>query len=358
LPTVTSDMRLFRSETNPQILRNYGAGDKRDEYLTLTEPTLRKVAERFRTSPEVRGKSSLRMLSEIFGSTDWLSGPGDDAAVVESGDGYILVGGEAIWPPLVEEDPFAAGVASVVANVNDVAAMGGRCLALIDHVVARQEVARKVLEGIHFAAGLYRVVVAGGHLTIWDGAASVSASIVGRALRPLSATNVAPGQALLLACCLTGTMRPDFPFFSSVRDRGASLAEDVEILPSLAEAGLGMAAKDVSMAGILGSLAMLLEPTRCGAEVDLATIPRPDDVPLDRWMFTFPTFAFLITAPADESADLCARFRDRDLSCEHIGNIDPTGRLMVRLGHESSQLLDLNTEAVTGLIRRVHPPEA
>ena len=295
------------------------------------------------------------MLSEIFGSTDWLSGPGDDAAIVECGDEYILVGGEAIWPPLVEADPFAAGVASVVANVNDVAAMGGRCLALVDHVVASQEVAREVLEGIHFAAGLYRVVVAGGHLTIWDGAASVSASIVGRALRPLSATNVAPGQALLLACCLTGTMRDDFPFFSSIRDRAGSLAEDVEMLPSLAEAGLGVAAKDVSMAGILGSLAMLLEPTRCGVEVDLAAIPKPDDVPLDTWMFTFPTFAFLITAPVRDSAALCAMFRDRDLSCEHIGTIDSTGRLRVRLGHQSAQLLDLNTEAVTGLTRRDPP---
>jgi selenophosphate synthetase-related protein len=315
----------------------------------MTDQTLRDVAEGFRTMPALRGKSSLRLVSEVFGPTDWRHGPGDDAAIVDWGNEYILIAGEAIWPPLVESDPFAAGIASVVANVNDVAAMGGRCFALLNHVVAGQEAARRVLEGVRFAAGLYRVPVAGGHLTIWDGASSVSASVVGRAMRPLSATNVAPGQALLMACCLEGKMRDDFPYFSSIDDRGGSLADDVEILPRLADAGLCAAAKDVSMAGVLGSLAMLLEPTRCGVEVDLEALPRPKNVSLAHWTSTFPTYAFLITAPGAKASAVRGKFRGRDLDCEQIGTIDSSGRLRIRLGQEETQLLDLSTESVTGL---------
>lgn len=315
----------------------------------MNDSALSEVIARFRTSAALRSKASIGLVTEIFGKTDWVHGPGDDAAVVECGEEHILVAGEAIWPPLVEADPFGAGVASVVANVNDVAAMGGRGLALVDHVVAREEAARKVLEGIRFAAGIYRLPVVGGHLTIWDGTPSVSASIVGRAVRPLSSINVAPGQECLLAFCLQGKMRKDFPIFSSIRDRGAELAGDIGLLPGLAEAGLLTGAKDVSMAGTLGSMAMLLEPSGCGALVDLAAVPRPHRVSLASWMSVFPTYGFLLTAPEAAVAAVRAKFRARGLACERIGSVDDTGRLRVHLAGEESELFDLSTQTVTGL---------
>jgi uncharacterized protein len=315
----------------------------------MNNPILSSVVERFRTSPALRSKSSIGLVSEVFGTTDWLHGPGDDAAVVEAGDEHILVAGEAIWPPLVEADPFGAGVAAVVANVNDVAAMGGRALGLVDQVVAGEETARKVLEGIRFAARIYGLPVVGGHLTIFDGAPSVSAAIVGQVVRPLSATGVAPGQQCLMACCLQGRMREDFQFFSSIRDRAAELAGDIAVMSSLAEAGLIAAAKDVSMTGTLGSLAMLLEPSGCGALVELDALPRPEGIELADWTFVFPTYAFLLTAAEADVEAVRTEFRGRGLACERIGTIDDTGRLRVRIGGEEAELLDLNRQAVTGL---------
>jgi selenophosphate synthetase-related protein len=311
--------------------------------------SLAEVAAAFWASAALRGKASIGLVSEVFGAADWVHGPGDDTAVVECGDERILVAGEAIWPPFVEADPFGAGIACVVANVNDVAAMGGRALALVDQVVATEEVARKVLEGIRFASGIYGIPVVGGHLTIWDGTPSVSASIIGRVAKPLSATEVAAGQECLVAFCLQGTLRKDFPFLSSVKDRGADLAGDIAVLAGLAEAGLVAAAKDVSMAGTLGSLAMLLEPTRCGAVVDLDQIPMPDGVQLDHWVSIFPTYGFLLTAAAENVAAVRTAFHGRGLACERIGTIDGSGLLKVRLNGEESELLDLNTQIVTGL---------
>ena len=52
-------------------------------------------------------------------------GPGDDGAVVEIlGGRSVVVCGEAIHPPFVAADPHGAGMAAVLANVNDLAAMG------------------------------------------------------------------------------------------------------------------------------------------------------------------------------------------------------------------------------------------
>ena len=91
-----------------------------------------------------------------------------------------MVGGEAIAPGFVAHDPYGAGVAAVLANVNDLAAMGAVPLAIVDTVVASADVARLALEGMRYAAGLYDVPVVGGHLTLHDGPPAISAFGLGR----------------------------------------------------------------------------------------------------------------------------------------------------------------------------------
>ncbi len=310
------------------------------------------MVQAFKEHGGVHAKASLRLVTEALGPTDWLHGPGDDAAVIDQDDGYLLAAGEAIWPPFVEADPYAAGIAAVLTNVNDIAAMGGRTLAVIDTLVGPEAIARRALDGMRFAAGLYQVPIAGGHLTVWADHPALSAFAVGRAKRLLSAVNVAPGQSLLFACCLDGQMRADFPFFSAIEERGAQMAGDVDLLARVAESGDCVAAKDVSMAGLLGSLAMLLEPTRAGASVELDRLPRPDAVPLAAWLNAFPSFGFLLCAPAGRDGFCRAAIRERGLECEVIGRIDESGALRVSLAGESAELVDLTRAGVTWLRAR------
>jgi uncharacterized protein len=308
------------------------------------------VVAGFRGHPGLLGKARIGMVTEVLGPTDWELGPGDDTAVLpRDGGGHALVAGEAIWPPFLERDPFGAGIAAVLANVNDVAAMGGRPEAVVDTVVADEPSARLVLEGLRFAADLYQVPLVGGHLTVRPGPPALSAFILGSARRPLRAVAAAPGQALLLAACLEGRMREDFPFFTSIEERGAALAGDVRLLAELAEAGHCLAAKDVSMAGILGSLAMLLEPTRCGVLVDLDRLPRPSGVSLTAWTGAFPAFGFLLCVPVSEVAACRAAFACRGLACERIGLLDASGAVRAKLGEREALLIDLRREPVTGL---------
>lgn len=288
----------------------------------------------------------------MLGPTDWLAGPGDDAAAVaECGSRTILAGGEAMWPPLVAADPFGAGVAAVLTNVNDLAAMGARPKAILDTVVADTRVARDVLGGLAYAARLYDVPVAGGHLTVREGPPAVSAFGVGEANAVLSARHVAPGLDLLLACCLDGAMHADFPFFTSVEERGDRLAGDVRTLAATAEAGEVVAAKDVSMAGLVGSLGMLLEWRAAGATVDLDALPHPAGVDLGQWLVCFPAFAFLLCAPPERAEACAARFHARGLACTRIATLDHTGLVRLRRGAKVATVLDLANEPVTGLAR-------
>jgi selenophosphate synthetase-related protein len=311
---------------------------------------LAEVVARFRQSSGLRAKAGLTLVSAALGPTDWVHGPGDDAAIALQGpDGSILAAGEAILPSFVEADPRGAGVAAVVANVNDIAAMGGRPAALVDTIVGPEAVAREALEGMRWAAERYRVPIVGGHLTLQDGPPSLSAFVIGRATNLLAAVNVRPGDIVLNAACTEGEPNARFPFFSSLRVREDRLADDVEALAEIADRDLASAAKDVSMAGLLGSLAMLLEPTRTGVWVDLDGVPRPSEVSIPRWTEVFPSFGFLLCADPDDVEACTAAFTRRGLACEAIGVLNDTGVLGVRLAGEEAMLLDLGRTDVTGL---------
>jgi selenophosphate synthetase-related protein len=304
------------------------------------------LAGHLRRLPGVRAKADISLVAEILGGGDWYAGPGDDGAVRPDGPGSVVVGGEAI-----ATDPYGAGIAAVLANVNDLAAMGARPVALLDTVVGPEDLSREILRGMHWAAGRYDVPIVGGHLTRTDGPPALSAFGIGRARRVLSATAAAAGQVLVLGCCLDGTMRTDFLFFPSFEQRGEQLAGDVRLLADLADAGAAVAAKDVSMAGLVGSLAMLLEPGRLGVTVDLEVLPAPHGVPLENWLSCFPAFAFLLTCPADRVEECLAGFTGRGLTAAAIGVLDGTGQIRLARSGVLATVFDLTREGVTNLRR-------
>lgn len=309
------------------------------------------LAERIRTLPAVTAKSSIGVVAEVFGAADWFAGPGDDGAVVRSGGQNLVVGGEAMLPEFVARDPRGAGISAVLANVNDLAAMGARPLAIVNTVVGPRHVAKEILEGMKWAAEVYDVPVVGGHTTETDGPPSLSAFGLGAAEQVLSATHTAAGQTLMLVCCLEGTMRGDYLFFPSFRERGEQLAGDVRMLADLADAGAAVAAKDVSMAGMIGSLAMLLEANRLGVEVDLDVLPVPDGVPVGDWLACFPCFAFLVTTPPERVPELVTTVTGRGLTAAPIGVLDDSGEVRLRGAGRSTVVFDLVRESVTRLGR-------
>ncbi len=319
--------------------------------FTIVRTMLNEIVASVRASPGLRNKAPIALVADVLGRPDWQSGPGDDGAVVEGDGATLVVGGEALWPPFVAADPYGAGIAAVLANVNDLAAMGARPLAIVDTVVASEAIARRALEGMAHAGRLYGVPVVGGHLTISDGTPALSAFGLGQAEpgRVLSIARAAAGQSLVLAACTDGTMRADFPFFSSLKERAADLSGDVRTLAALAAAGDAVAAKDVSMAGVLGSLAMLLECNRLGTTVDLDALPRPAGVPLELWLTCFPCFAFWLCVPPGHEEQCLGAFTERGLDAAMVGTLDGSGLLRARLGEATAVVFDLKEEGITGL---------
>jgi selenophosphate synthetase-related protein len=72
-------------------------------------------------------------------------------------------------------------------------------------------------------------------------------------------------------------------------------ADELAALGGIVAATQPAAAKDVSMAGLVGTLGMLAEASGCGAVLDVADIPKPAAAGTADWLSCFPGFA-MITA--------------------------------------------------------------
>ena len=124
---------------------------------------LEALARHLRSHAALHAKAEIALVSEVVGRGSWVHGPGDDGAVVrmrdgaDPADGHVIACGEALLPAFVAGDPYGAGFAAVLTNVNDLAAMGATPRGIVDTIVGTPEVAREALRGMHDASRLYAV---------------------------------------------------------------------------------------------------------------------------------------------------------------------------------------------------------
>lgn len=276
---------------------------------------------------------------------------GDDTAAIPDGAGYLLFAAEGILPALLDRDPYFAGFCGVMVNVSDVAAMGGSPLAAVDvYFHANTPAADEVLAGIRDACRAYGVPLVGGHTTRSDNGPHVLAvAILGRADALLTSFGVRPGDEILFGVDLRGGYHGDFPFWNSTEGRSAKdLRDDLAVFGALAASGTVHACKDVSNAGIAGTLLMLLEASGVGGVLDLDLLPRPDGVALDRWLLTFPSFGFVFAVPPGGAGQTLALLRERGLTCERVGRADASSQLRLSGGGREALLWDLARRPFTG----------
>lgn len=221
---------------------------------------------------------------------------GDDGAPVPGTDAVVAC--DAILPSLVERDPEWAGWCAVLVNVNDLAAMGADPVGLLDAVGARDaSFAARVLTGLRRASEAFGVPVLGGHTTLGV-PASLAVTALGRTASPVPAGGGRPGHRITLTADLGGGWRAGHTgrqWDSTSARTPSELASMTSFVRRLGPA----AAKDVSMAGVVGTLGMLAEASGCGAVLDVAAVPRPGEATMGDWLTCFPGFA-MITADGPE----------------------------------------------------------
>ncbi|WP_221796661.1 sll0787 family AIR synthase-like protein [Oceanobacter mangrovi] len=281
---------------------------------------------------------------------------GDDAAAIplgasDSGAGYQLLAIEGMQGKLVTEQPWFAGWCSVMVNCSDIAAMGGRPTAVVDALWCNgdHKLLAELLRGMRDAASHLGVPIVGGHTNIRSVEANLAVSIIGHANRLLSAFAARPGQILVAAIDHRGRFQNGSLNWNAATMAPAErLRGDLELLPLIAEQQLAYACKDISQAGLLGTVIMLLESSQCGAELDLDRLPVPALASLNDWLCAFPSYGYLLTTDAERLPQLLATFAEREITAAAIGEINDSQTLTVSWQGEQRCFYNLREQSLTG----------
>ncbi len=317
---------------------------------------LAQIAETLRASRGIAHKRDIDAVMQALhvalpvqheGSTIAL---GDDCAAIQDGDGYLLFAIEGFLNEFVDQQPWFAGYCGVMVNVSDIYAMGGRPLAVVDALWSRGgDAARPVLEGLAEAARVYGVPLVGGHSNRRNDREQLSVAIIGRAKRLLTSFDAQPGHHLVAAIDLRGRFQEPYAYWNASSGTPSErLRADLELLPAIAEDRLAPAAKDISMAGIVGTALMLLECSGLGASIDLDAIPRPEGVDLMRWLTAFPSYGFLLSVDDAALPRVLERFAKRSIACASIGRIDAGREVHLSMGAQQVPFWDFGQEALIG----------
>ncbi|WP_438983712.1 sll0787 family AIR synthase-like protein [Vulcanococcus sp.] len=297
---------------------------------------LQTLSEQLRSLPGLRSKRDIQEASTIFEHHPFpelgdASRLGDDTALIPPQLGSLLLACEGMQPELVIEDPWFAGWSGVLVNLSDIAAMGGRPLALVNSLWGQgDEAGQKLLEGMRFACDKFAVPMVGGHTNNQSPYSALSVSVLGMADGPvLSARAAQPGDALVFLIDGDGSFYRHYPFWDAATKADPErLRAQLSLLPKLAHARIARAAKDISMGGLVGTAVMFSEACGLQITIDLDAIPRPVGINELSWLSCFPSFGFLLAIPQTEFTSLRNLVNLHScLMCETIGRFEaqPSG---------------------------------
>ncbi len=321
---------------------------------------LESLCEELRALPEIQAKRAIRHAAKLLKTTnsgeaslkDKYAMPGDDAAAFCCGDGYQLLAMEGMLPKFVDSDARAAAWSSVMVNVSDIAAMGGRPTAIANAFWHHSdEKSAEIVFHIKRACDVFGVQFSGGHSSLGDNfTPNLAVAITGYAKKLLSCHHVKPGQRLFVLSDLTGSWHGDLPYWGCVKGKTDEQIRQQWAIPAeLAEQELVVAAKDISNGGLLGTLIMMLELNGCGSEVDLNAIPKPEGGDLIRWLKAFQSFGFILAVDIEKINPLLSYFQGSHLTCSPIGSITDTGKIVVDSFGTRSNFWNITSQPLTEL---------
>ena len=320
---------------------------------------LKNIIDEIKNYPGITRKKDIGRVVKILSSMDGdvssqvVTDFGEDTAAIAHDDHYLLLAAEGMWPHFVKTEPYAAGKAAVMASVNDIYAMGGKPLALVNVLSAsRDEDYTLIMEGVRKGCEKFRVPMVGGHVNPDSKETSLSVSILGTARKLLKSTNAKAGQKIILAVDLDGSDGQCKSVISWDANSGKTssyVIERLDILRHIAEEGICQTAKDVSNGGMLGTISLLCECSRKGGLVNLDAIPSPPGVYLLDWLKAFLSYGFILCVD-DSCLGACLdSFHKKGMDAGVIGEVIEENKLILQFKGAREILFDFDKESITGI---------
>jgi len=308
----------------------------------------------------VTRKKPIKHIAEILEDVYNISGKvelgfGDDASAIDIGnDKLLLLAADGMWGKLMEADPLWAGYCSVLVNVNDIAAMGGLPVAMVNVLaISNQEIADQVMQGIKDGVKKFGVPMVGGHVhpdTPYD---SLDVSIAGIIDKgdEITSCDAKKGDKIIIGIDLDGRQHPKFKlnWDTTTHKTPENVQAQIMVMNQIAKKHLVTAGKDISNPGILGTLGMLLEASDVGAKVELEEIPRNESVNWIEWLKLYPGAGFVLTAEEDKIDECIKILEEVGISSNVVGEIIADRKLYLSYNNEERIVFDFDKDDIMGV---------
>jgi len=277
---------------------------------------------------------------------------GDDASAIDIGnDNVILFAADGIWGKLMDADPYWAGYCSILVNVNDIAAMGGKPIAMVNILsINDDKIASDLINGIKDGCRKFNVPMVGGHFHPDTDYNALDVAIVGIAKKDKIITSFGSnvGDKVIVAIDLDGRQHPKFALnWDTTYLKDEKIVQDqIAAMEKIAEKGLATGGKDISNPGTLGTLEMLLESSNVGAFVELEKIPRNTNVSWDEWLKSYPGAGFVLTAKEENIEDIIKLLEEVSITSSVVGEVIGEKKLYLNYKNEKMVLFDQDKNPV------------
>lgn len=317
---------------------------------------LKRIVSEIRNYPGVTRKKVISDIVRFFPvpkSGNVIAYLGEDAAVLEHGEDALLLAADGIMEDLMEKNAFWAGYCSVLVNVNDIAGMGGTPLAMVSVVSMRKgETLHSVFQGMQKGIEKFGVPMVGGHTHPDCDYNAIDVAILGsvRKEEVVLSSTAEKGDDIIFAMDVDGKFTPNIPYSwdSTGFKEPERVQKQIGVMNSLAGKKLLTGGKDISNPGCLGTLGMLLETSKKGGEVDLRSIPMPEDVDFLQWLKAYQGCGFVVTCKTEDSNEVLRLYKSVDLSAAVVGSVTDNNQLRITDGKDYEVLFDFNIEIITG----------
>ena len=277
---------------------------------------------------------------------------GDDASAIDIGNNQvILVAADCIWGQIMNVNPYWAGYCSILVNVNDIAAMGGKPLAMVNIMsIKNDEICGELLRGIKDGCLKFGVPMVGGHLHPDGDCDSLGVAIVGIAQKDklITSFNAEVGDKVIVAIDLDGKPHEMFSLnWDTTYDKDKKIVQDqITAVQHLAENDYINSGKDISNPGVLGTLEMLLETSNKGAHVNLLDIPKNENMDWEDWLKSYPGSGFVFTAKDDKCDFIIDYLSKYSIEANVVGEVTDDNSLYVSYGDEKIELFNQDKNPV------------
>jgi hypothetical protein len=282
-------------------------------------------------------------------SEDVLAAYGEDAAVIKCGRELLLMAADGILQDLVNRNPFWAGYCAVLVNVNDIAAMGGKSIAMVNVLsCSHDEVRARIVEGMRAACDKFGVPMVGGHLHPDTTYAAVDVAILGKTDRSRLVLSSGAGESdpIIFAMDLDGQFTEGVPYSWDTTSKKSKEVVRRQLRTMNKIAPYLTAGKDISNPGALGTLGMLLEASGKGGIVDVSKIPKPKGVDLLQWLTAYQGCGFVVTCREARTKMVIDEFSRSDITAEVCGTVSKGRVFEVELDGQRQLLFDFDKDTL------------